>query len=60
MIWRGIALAGVLTVSLWFGPWPLTLALIVGVCYAVIVHQGWSKTNDCGKSRRCEIKRCPC
>jgi len=43
MIWRGIALAGVLTVSLWFGPWPLTLALIVGVCYAVIVHRGWEQ-----------------
>jgi hypothetical protein len=43
MIWRGIAIAGMLTLSLLFGPWQLTLALIVASCYAIIVHRGWNQ-----------------
>lgn len=42
MIWRGIAIAGVLGLSLFFAPWQLTLALTAAVCYAIVIHPGWN------------------
>jgi hypothetical protein len=43
MIWRGIAIVGVLGLSLFFAPWQLTLALTTAVCYAIVIHPGWNQ-----------------
>lgn len=45
VIWRGIALLGVLTLAFFLAPWPLTLALVIASSYAVIVHSGWKQDD---------------
>ena len=43
MIWRTIAIAGVLSLSYWFAPWQLTLSLLAAACYAIVIHPGWNR-----------------
>ena len=43
MIWRMLAIAGVLALSYWFAPWQLTLSLLAATCYAVVIHPGWNR-----------------
>lgn len=43
MLWRGVAIAGVLGLCYFLAPWQLTLALTVAIAYALIVHPGWNR-----------------
>jgi len=43
IIWRAIAIAGVLTLSYLFAPWQLSLALTAATGYAIVIHPGWNR-----------------
>ncbi len=42
-VWRGIAIAGTLTLLFLFAPWQLTLALMAAVSYGIVIHPGWNQ-----------------
>jgi hypothetical protein len=43
IIWRGLAIAGILALCYWFAPWQLTLSLLAAICYGIVIHPGWNR-----------------